>query len=59
MKRNLLVSALLIGVYYLLRQLLGKEEQETITAPPRKKHLTNAFSKAKEHAVAASEGMAV
>lgn len=55
MKRSLLVSAILIGVYYLVRQFLGKEEGETITAPPRKKHLTNAFSKAKEHALIATE----
>lgn len=55
MKRSVLISAILIAVYYLVRQLLGKEEPETITAPPRKKHITNAFSKAKEHALAATE----
>jgi len=48
MKRSVLISAIAIGVYYLLKQILGKEEN---TAQPRKKHLTNAFSKAKKHAV--------
>ncbi len=49
MKRSLLISAIAIGVYYLLRQIL--ENEENATAQPRKKHVTNAFSKAKEHAV--------
>jgi uncharacterized protein YdaU (DUF1376 family) len=49
MKRTFLFSALAIGVYYLLRQLLSKEEQPIAT--PRKKHLTTAFSKAKARAV--------
>ncbi|MCW3108306.1 MAG: hypothetical protein JWQ09_2812 [Segetibacter sp.] len=48
MKRSVLITAIAIGVYYLLREILGKEENAI--APP-KKHLTNAFSKAKEHAV--------
>jgi hypothetical protein len=55
MKRSLILSAVAIGAYYLIRQLMGKEEAETITAAPRKKHLTNAFSAAKERAVAAIE----
>lgn len=53
MKRSLMISAIAIGAYYLIRQFLGKEEaQETMNAAPRQKHLTNAFSKAKEHAIA-------
>jgi hypothetical protein len=48
MKRSLLLSAIAIGVYYLVRQLLGKEE---ITPEPPKKHLTNAFAKAKQKVV--------
>ena len=56
MKKSFIVSAILIVVYYLVRQLLGREEEEdTIPAAPRQKHLTNAFSRAKQHAVATEE----
>ena len=52
MKRSLIISAVAIGAYYLIRQFLGKEK-----APlePPKKHLTNAFSKAKARVVEANE----
>lgn len=59
MKRSVIVSAILIAVYYLVRQLLGREDEETIASAPRQKHLTNAFSKAKQHAVAATEDVAM
>ena len=58
MKKSFIVSAILITVYYLVRQLLGREEEE-ISEAPRKKHLTNAFSKAKQHAVTATENAAI
>jgi len=54
MKRSFLLSAIAIGVYYLLRQFLRKEE-EVIPTAPRKKHLTNAFSRAKEHSMSVVE----
>jgi hypothetical protein len=52
MKRSLIISAVAIGAYYLVRQFMGRsqEEMDTMSAP-RQKHITNAFSKAKEHAV--------
>ena len=53
MKRSLLISAIAIAAYYLIRQLLGNNDEGTV-APPRK-HLTDAFARAKEHAVAATE----
>lgn len=48
MKRSVLISAIAIGLYYLLREILRTEGNETA---PRTKHLTNIFSKAKEYAV--------
>ena len=50
MKRSFLLTAIAIGAYYLLRQFLQKEEEEIPTAP-RKKHITNAFARAKEHSM--------
>ena len=52
MKKSVLFSAIAIGLYYLVRELLAKEE--TKPEPP-KKHLTNAFSKAKARVVEANE----
>jgi hypothetical protein len=51
MKKSFFISAIAIGVYYLIKYL-GKEE-ESLSTTPRQKHLTNVFSKAKEHALAA------
>ena len=48
MKRSVLVTAIAIGVYYLLREILRTEER---TVTPGRGHLTNAFSKAKEYAI--------
>jgi len=54
MKRSLIISALAIGAYYVIRQFMGKNETQTpMNVAPRQKHLTNAFSAAKEHALAA------
>ena len=53
MKRSLLISALAIGAYYLVRQFLGKQEGTSLEPP--KKHFTNAFSKAKSRVVEANE----
>lgn len=52
MKRSVLISAIAIGIYYLLREILATPEN---TQMPGRKHLTNAFSKAKEHAMNAAE----
>lgn len=52
MKRSFIITAIALGVYYLVREILGKEEETTVVA--RKKHLTTAFSKAKDHAVKAA-----
>ena len=49
MKRSLIISAIALGIWYLVKEILGTEEQATPEVP--KKHLTNAFAKAKEHAI--------
>jgi hypothetical protein len=48
MKKGFLITAIAVGLYYLLREILGKEER---TVAPPQKHLTNVFSRAKEHAM--------
>jgi hypothetical protein len=49
MKRNVLLTALIAVIYYVVREITGKKKK---AAPaPRRNHLTTAFSKAKAHAV--------
>jgi len=48
MKRSIIISAIAVGIWYLVKEILGRQERTTLEPP--KKHLTNAFAKAKEHA---------
>jgi len=53
MKRSLLITAFFVGAYYLIKELLSSNA--AVVAEPRKKHVTKAFSKAKEHALRTAE----
>lgn len=54
MKKSALISAFAITAFFLLREFFKKEGETAAVPEPRKKHLTNAFSKAKEQATASS-----
>ena len=51
MKRNVILAAIALGVYYLIREITGKKE---VKSAPRQNHLTSAFSRAKSYANNAS-----
>ena len=55
MKRNMIIATAMavagVAAYYIRRRLTSSSGTNTTQQTPRSNHLTNAFSKAKQHAL--------
>ena len=55
MKRNMIIATAMavagVATYFIRRRLTSSSGTNTTQPTPRSNHLTNAFSKAKQHAI--------